>query len=180
MSPQEIESVYNAIWLGLDGKYDAIKYHFKSKIPTNICNGLFYRLSMNDTLTKEDLIRIFTIHCILTNEFKKNARITDQEILEYKQRLNHPNLYFSKELHDLGINNLKKLIHETEFGAPLIQDLLAQKIHTITFLQICAVTECHKKWKWGGWKPVAKRLSKAVEFLQLSTEEKIKIANLFT
>lgn len=180
MTPQEIESIYNAVWLGLDGKYDAIKYHFKSKIPANICNGLFYRLSLNDTLTKEDIVRIFVVHIILTNEFKKTARITDQEILEYKQRLSHPNLYFSHEIKDLGINNLKKLINETEFGAPLIQMLLAQKIHTITFLQICAVTRAHEKWTWGGWKPVAKRLSKAVEFLQLSTDEKIKIANLFT
>lgn len=178
MTPQEVESIFDAVWLGLQGKYDCIKYHFKARVPKNISNGLFYRLSLNDTLTKNDLIRIFVLHTLIHNEYKKNLRITDQEILEYKQRLANPSLYFNLEIKPTTIANLKYLITETEFGAPLAQQVLGGSIHPITSLQLLSIANC--SWSWGGWKSVAERFERAVLYMQFSKAEKLNLIKLFT
>jgi hypothetical protein len=180
MTPQEVEAIFDAVWLGLQGRYDALKYHFKMKTPKNISNGVFYRLSMNDSLTKTDLIRLFILHTLIHNEYKKNLRISDQEILEYKQRLSNPSLYLNLELKSLTISKLKQLITETEFGSPLAQQTLGGKIHTITLLQICAITKCNSTWTWGGWKAISDKFDKAIQYMQFTKDEQIKLTKLFT
>ena len=179
MTPQEVEGLFDAIWLGLQGKYDCIKYHFKTRIPKNISNGGFYRLSMNDSLTKLDLIRLFILHTLIFDEYKKNLRIDDKEILEYKQRLSNPALYINSDLKNLNIATLKFNIEETEFGAPLAQKMLGGQIHIITFLQICALTNCHLTWKWGGYYPIHEKIEKAIQYIQFTRIELLQISKIF-
>lgn len=181
MTPQEIEAVYDACYLGLSKKFDALKYNFKTRIPKNICNGVFYKLSADDSYTRLDIIRLFTLTILCHGSYKK---VLGQEELshwkEYLQRLRHPNLYFSKEIKDLSIDNLKKIINEDEFGSELARKVLSGEVHPITFLQISSITNCGEKWKWRGWTLNSDKFNIATKFMQFTKEEQAKIAILFT
>ena len=182
MTPQECEAMYDSIYLGMSGKYDALKYNFKTRLPKNICNGVFYKLANDDTHTREEIIRLFTLTILNHGSYKKTlGQEETSNWKEYLARLQHPNLYFSKEIKDLSIDNLKKLIHEDEFGSELARKVLGGSVHPITLLQIASITGCLEKWKWNGWKlGSSDKFVIALKFMQFSKEEKIKFMSLFT
>ena len=186
VSCSRILELYYAIRMAFNQNYDFFKYRGKTGRQYDGENSqhahLLKRLQ-NKFPTEEELTKHFAFNVLYNNPWI--TKIASEECLRITAEYQRMSTNIPESLSDVFSGTLKtysdtkgfkKLITETEFGAPLFNLLLGGKIHFSVFAWINSVTNCSNKWKSYAWLAAKKNYTLTEKIMNISKEDKLLIA----